>query len=145
MARALSDDLRIRVLKASATGMSVRQAAGCFGVGVSTAIRWIARALEGEPTPRPQGWKRPSVLDAHEAFVVEMIDDRRDVMLDKMVELLSAERQVSISRSALGAWLRGRGWTFKKSPLTHWSRIDRTSCSADAPGLRSNSISISKS
>ncbi|AOG12695.1 putative insertion sequence transposase protein (plasmid) [Agrobacterium sp. RAC06] len=56
-----------------------------------------------------------------------MIDDRRDVTLDEIVELLSAERQVSISRSALGAWLRGRGWTFKKSPHTHWSRTDRTS------------------
>lgn len=114
MARALSDDLRIRVLKASAAGMSARQAASRFGVGVSTAIRWIARAVEGEPTPRPQGWKRPSLLDAHEAFVVEMINDCKDVTLDEMVERLSAERQVSISRSALGAWLRGRGWTFKK-------------------------------
>ena len=55
MARALSDDLRIRVLKASAAGMSARQAANRFGVGISTAIRWIARAVEGEPTPRPQG------------------------------------------------------------------------------------------
>lgn len=53
MARALSDDLRIGVLKASATGMSARQAAGRFGVGVSTAIRWISRAVEGEPTARP--------------------------------------------------------------------------------------------
>jgi transposase len=44
-----------------------------------------------------------------------MIHDRRDVTLDEMVELLSAERQVSISRSALGAWLRGRGWTLEKS------------------------------
>ncbi|MCO7726451.1 IS630 family transposase [Brucella intermedia] len=114
MARALSYDLRIRVLKASATGMSARQAAGRFGVGVSTAIRWIARAVEGEPAPRPQGWKRPSLLDAHEAFIVEMIDDRKDITLDEMVGRLSAERQVSISRSALGAWLRGRGWTFKK-------------------------------
>lgn len=127
MARALSDDLRIRVLKASAAGMSARQAASRFGVGVSTAIRWIARAVEGEPTPRPQGWKRPSLLDAHEAFVVEMINDCKDVTLDEMVERLSAERQVSISRSALGAWLRGRGWTFKKSPHTHWSRPDRMS------------------
>ena len=127
MARALSDDLRVRVLKASATGMSARQAAGRFGVGVSTAIRWIARAAEGEPAPRPQGWKRPSLLDAHEAFVVEMIDDRKDITLDEMVGRLSAERQVSISRSALGAWLRGRGWTFKKSPHMHWSRTGQTS------------------
>ncbi|WP_245498006.1 IS630 family transposase [Rhizobium ruizarguesonis] len=114
MARALSDDLRLRVLKASAAGMSARQAAARFGVGISTAIRWIARASDGEPTSRPQGWRRSSSLDAHEAFVVEMIDDRKDVTLDEMVERLCVERQVGISRSALGAWLRRRGWTFKK-------------------------------
>ncbi|WP_236774113.1 IS630 family transposase [Agrobacterium tumefaciens] len=114
MGRALSDDLRLRVLKASAAGMSARQSAARFGVGISTAIRWIARASDGEPTSRPQGWRRPSVLDAHETFVVAMIDDRKDVTLDEMVGRLSVERQVGISRSALGAWLRGRGWTFKK-------------------------------
>tara|TARA_R110002020_G_scaffold367683_3_gene579577 strand:+ start:38282 stop:38485 length:204 start_codon:yes stop_codon:yes gene_type:complete len=48
-------------------------------------------------------------FDAHKAFVVAMIDASKDVTLDEMVERLSAERQVSISRSALGAWLRGRG------------------------------------
>lgn len=101
MAQALSDDLRLRVLKASAAGMSARQAAARFGVGISTAIRWIARAKDGEPTSRPQGWRRPSVLDAHEAFVVELIEDRKDVTLDEMVERLSVERQVMISRSAL--------------------------------------------
>lgn len=98
----------------SAAGVSARQAAVPFGVGISTAIRWIARAREGEPTSRPQGWRRPSILDAQEAFVVEMIDERKDITLDEMVEWLSVERQVGISRSALGAWLRGRGWTFKK-------------------------------
>lgn len=43
MARILNNDLRIRVLNASAAGMPVRQAAGRFSVGGSTAIRWIAR------------------------------------------------------------------------------------------------------
>ncbi|MDE4587307.1 IS630-like element ISRm10-1 family transposase [Sinorhizobium meliloti] len=114
MGQALSDDLRIRVLKASAAGMSARQAAARFGVGTSTAIRWIARAKEGELTPRPQGWRRPSAVDAHEEFVVALIEERKDVTLDEMVQRLSVERQVKISRSALGAWLRGRGWTFKK-------------------------------
>lgn len=37
MARALSDDLLMRVLKASTNGLSARQAAARFGVGVSTA------------------------------------------------------------------------------------------------------------
>ncbi|MGO7668165.1 helix-turn-helix domain-containing protein, partial [Rhizobium ruizarguesonis] len=44
MARAMSDDLRLRVLKASEAGMSARKAAARFGVGISTAISWIARA-----------------------------------------------------------------------------------------------------
>lgn len=127
MARALDDDLRLRLLKASAAGLSARQAAARFEVGVSTAIRWIARAKDGEPTSRPQGWKRPSALDAHEAFVIELIEERKDVTLDEMVALLSAERQVRISRSAVGAWLRGRGWTFKKSPHMHWNRTGRMS------------------
>jgi transposase len=127
MAQALSDDLRLRVLKASAAGMSARQAAARFGVAISTAIRWIARAKDGEPTSRPQGWRRPSALDAHEAFVVELIEDRKDVTLDEMVERLSVERQLIISRSACGAWLRGRGWTFKKSPHMHWSTTGRMS------------------
>lgn len=127
MAQALSDDLRLRVLKASAAGMSARQAAARFGVGISTAIRWIARAKQGEPTSRPQGWRRPSALNAHEAFVVDLIEHRKDVTLDEMVEHLSIERLVKISRSALGAWLRTRGWTFKKSPHMHWSKSGRMS------------------
>ncbi|GLS35558.1 hypothetical protein GCM10010869_11460 [Mesorhizobium tianshanense] len=52
MGRALSDDLRSRVLKASDAGMSARQAAARFGVGISSAIRWIARAKIGERTRR---------------------------------------------------------------------------------------------
>ncbi|WP_423754586.1 hypothetical protein [Agrobacterium tumefaciens] len=63
--------------------MSARQSAARFGVGISTATRWIARASDGEATSRPQGWRRPSVLDAHETFVVAMIDDRKDVTLDE--------------------------------------------------------------
>nr|CAD6596234.1 IS630 family transposase [Rhizobium sp. Khangiran2] len=46
--------------------------------------------------------------------MVDLIEDRKDVTLDEMVEHLSIERQVKISRSALGASLQTRGWTFKK-------------------------------
>jgi transposase len=123
MARALSDDLRSRVLKASEAGMSARRAAARFGVGISSAIRWIARAKIGELTPRPQGRRSASRLDAHEAFIVGLIDERKDITLNEMVERLAAERSVLISRSALSAWLRDHCWTFKKSPHTHWSKI----------------------
>ena len=127
MARALSEDLRSRVLKASLDGMSARQAAVRFGIGISTAIRWIGRARIGERTARPQGWRGGSTLDPHEAFIVAMIEEQKDVTLDEMVSRLDAEATVRISRSALSAWLLRRGWTFKKRPHTHWSRSAPTS------------------
>ncbi len=137
MGQALSDDLRIRVLKASASGMLARQAAARFGVGISTAIRWIARAQEGEFTPRPQGWRRPSAVDAHEEFVVTLIADRKDVTLDEMVERLLAERQVKISRSALGLGCEAVGGPLKKT--AHALEQDRPDVlSAGAPGSMVN-------
>ena len=127
MGRALSGDLRSRVLKASGEGMSARQAAARFGVGVSSAIRWIARAKIGELAPRPQGRRRASSLDAHEAFIVGLIEERKDITLNEMVARLEAEQSMRIGRSALSDWLRGHGWTFKKSPHMHWSRSVPTS------------------
>ena len=127
MARALSNDLRSRVLKASTDGLSARQAAARFGVGVSSAIRWIARARIGELTPRSQGSRLASSLDAHDVFIVGLIDERKDITLNEMVERLKCERSLRISRSALSAWLRRHGWTFKKSPHMHWSRTVPTS------------------
>ena len=122
MARALGDDLRLRVLKASAEGASARSAAVRFGVGVSSAIRWIARAKIGELTPRPQGRRRGSRLDGYADFIVGMIEERKDITLNEMVEHLYGERSMHIGRSALSDWLGGHGWTFKKSLPMHWSR-----------------------
>jgi transposase len=127
MARALSADLRSRVLKASADGLSARQAAARFGVGISSAIRWVARAKVGEMVPRPQGRRRGSSLDEHAGFIVGLIEARKDITLDEMVEQLATQRSMQISRSALSDWLRGHGWTYKKRPHMHWSRTGKTS------------------
>ena len=55
MAQAYSGDLRIRVIKAAAGGMSARQAAARFGVGVTTAFVWIRRfRANGEARARRQ-------------------------------------------------------------------------------------------
>jgi transposase len=127
MARALGEDLRSRVLKASDEGASARSVAARFGVGVSSAIRWVARAKIGELTPRPQGRRRGSRLDAHSDFIVGMIEDLKDITLNEMVQRLEVERSIRIGRSTLSDWLRGQGWTFKKSPHMHWSRTAPTS------------------
>lgn len=117
MARALSRDLRLRVLKAADEGASARQAAARFGVGISSAIRWIARAKIGELTPRPKGRRRGSRLDGHADFVIGMIEERKDITLNEMVARLDTERCMRIGRSTLSDWLRGRGWTFKNVRL----------------------------
>ena len=92
MGRALSNDLRERVLKASQEGVSARQAAARFGVSASSAIRWIARARQGETEPRKTGRKRTSRLDPHDGFIVALIEDRKDITLDEMVVRLAEDR-----------------------------------------------------
>jgi transposase len=122
MARALSSDLRSRVLAASADGLSARSAAARFGIGISTAIAWIASARQGQLSAAKQGRRGGSRLDAYEAFIVGLIETSKDITLNEMVSRLHDEQGVRIGRSGLDVWLRKRGWTFKKRPHTHWSR-----------------------
>lgn len=127
MGRALSMDLRDRVLKSWRDGLSARRAADRFGVSASTAIRWIKRAKQGETQPRKPGRKHASALDAHEAFIVDLIEGQKDITLNEMVARLQDERAILVSRSGLNVWLRKRGFTYKKSPPMHWSRTALTS------------------
>lgn len=122
MGRALSVDLRSRVLKAWRDGLSARRAADRFGVAASTAIRWVERARQGETQPRKPGRKHASALDAHEDFIVDLIAAQKDITLNEMVARLHDECGILVSRSGLNVWLRKRGFTYKKSPHTHWSR-----------------------
>lgn len=111
MTRAFSADLRSRVLAASQ---------GC----ISTAIAWIASARAARLTPAKQGRRGGSLLDAHEDFIVGIIEETKDITLNEMVLRLREERAVSIGRNALDVWLRKRGSTFKK---------DRTCTGAGTP------------
>jgi transposase len=126
MTRAFANDLRSRVLAASRDGMSARVAAARFGIGISTAIAWIASARQGQMTPAKQGRRGGSRLDAHGDFIVGLIKEEKDITLNEMVLRLAEEKAVSIGRSALDVWLRKRGWTFKKRPHMHWSRSVQT-------------------
>lgn len=73
-------------------------------------------------TPSKQRRRGGSRLDAHEDFIVGMIEEAKDVTLNEMVLRLAEDNAVCIGRSALDVWLRKRGWTFKKRPHMHWSK-----------------------
>jgi transposase len=124
MARALSQDLRDRVIDATLAGMSARSAVARFGVGVSTAVAWAGRARQGA---HPQGQKRGSKLDAHRTFLLGLIAEKDDITLAEMHARLKAERGVHAGIGTLWAWLDRAGQTFKKRQATLPNRTARMS------------------
>jgi transposase len=115
MARAYSQDLRERVIRTALAGTSVRQAAARYGVGVSTAILWVRRARSGEVTARRQGQPKGSKLDAHAAFLLELIEASSHISLHEMQAKLREERGVSVGIGTLWRFFHKRAITVKKN------------------------------
>lgn len=67
-----------------------------------------------------------SRLDAHEGFIVGIMEQRKDIGLNKMMERLLAEPSGTISRSALSAWRRGRLWDALDPVLDAFTRDEST-------------------
>ncbi len=127
MARADSHDLRVRVLEAVATGMSRRQAAARYRIGVATVIRWAAlAAVTGETKAKRQGRPRGSKLDAHEAFLLALIDGTDDITLAEMQARLRTERDVLVGLGTLWRFFDRGAFTWKKRRRTRRSRIAPT-------------------
>ena len=143
MVQAYSADLRSRGIKAAAGGMSARQAADRFGVGISTAIVWVRRYRQnGEAVARRQGKPRGSRLDAHEGFILGLVDaGTKDIALAEIAEHLATERGLSIGITSIWTFLDRHGLTFKKRPLTRRSSSARTSSKPGKPGSTANSTS----
>lgn len=117
MARSLSSDLRERVVKAIAGGLSTRQAAARFGIGISTAGKWYRRFRDhGETAARRQGYPSGSKLDAHADFILGLVEEQADITLAEIAERLAAERGVSAVVSTVWTFFARRGITFKKRP-----------------------------
>jgi transposase len=123
MSGSYSSDLRGRVLDAVEAGSSARQAAARFGVGVATAIRWVRRWREsGERTARKQGHPIGSKLDAHEAYLLGLIEQTVDITLDEMRHRLVEERGVRAGFGTLWRFFDRRGITVKKRRAMRPSR-----------------------
>jgi transposase len=128
MAEALSTDLRKRVVEAVNNGMSRRQAAEHFKVGVSSAIRWVAQALAtGDVKPKRQGGdRRSAAIEAQAGFILSLLGPGGDATLAEMRAALAAKGH-SFSISALSRFFARRGITLKKSPRMRPNKIAPTS------------------
>jgi transposase len=128
MSKALSVDLRDRVVAAIEEGMSCRQAATRFGVSAASAIRWRALKLRrGDVRPGPLGGDRRSGrIEAHAELILGLLDQQRDITLAELKAAL-AERGVEVGAATLWRFFDRRKITLKKSRRMRTSRAAPTS------------------
>jgi transposase len=123
MGRPYSMDLRERVMAAIEGGMSTRQAAARFSIGIATAGVWARlKRAKGNISPARQGKPKGSVLDAHADFIFGLIKQTPDITLDEIVERLRAERVVTVVRTAVWKFLDRHDMTHKKRPFMRANR-----------------------
>ena len=128
MATSLSEDLRIRVIRAVEVGMSRNAAARRFGVSIASAVRWMAEYLAtGRTAAKPQGGDRRSGrIEAQADLLLSAIEDTPDITLAELRERLIAERGETFAISTLHDFYRRHGVTFKKRRRTPASRSAAT-------------------
>lgn len=116
MAKALSKDLRERVLSAVAAGATHREVSERFEVSAASVSRWgVLKRSTGTVTPRPQGGDRRSGrIEAHAALILALYDSRKDITLAELREEL-AKADVAVSVASVWRFLDRQGLTVKKS------------------------------
>jgi transposase len=116
---AYSEDLRLRIVRKVASGMSRRQAAAHFDVSASSAIRFVQR-FEDEGTvavkSRPPRKRR---LDPFGADILGWIEATPDLTLAELSVRLREVHDVRASQSTIDDWLRSRKISFKKNRTRH--------------------------
>ena len=93
MSKALSMDLRVRVLAAVSHGLSHRAAAERFAVSAASISRWRKREREqGDARPRALGGDRRSArIDAHRNAVLEALGPDRDATIEEIRHSLAEQ------------------------------------------------------
>lgn len=117
MTRALSKDLRERVVSAVLAGESCRSVAARFGVAVSSVVKWSQRyRATGSVAPGKMGGHRKRILEPHRAFIVERLSQNPHLTLHGLKDELAA-RGVTVSHNAVWLFLRREGLRFKKNAV----------------------------
>ena len=115
MARPYSMDLRERVVGAvEKEGLSRRQAAVRFGVGISTVIGWVRRLREtGSVAPGQMGGHKPKKISgAHRDWLVERCRERDFTLRGLVTEL--AERGLKVDYRSVWEFVHAERLTHKK-------------------------------
>jgi transposase len=119
MSKALSVDLRERVLCAVSEGATHREAAVRFGVSAASVSRWRNQQLrQGHVRPGPLGGDRTSHRnEVHAPTIMAELARKRDCTLFELRDTL-ASQGIVISKSALHRLLVRHNQTRKKRQAT---------------------------
>jgi transposase len=117
MARAYSQDLRIRLVRYVEGGVSARSAAKIFGVSESSAIKWMQRwRREKSVAPNPMRGHRRRFLDGYADWLLELIEAKTDITLDEIRAKLE-KRGMRVSLWTVWSFYDRHNVSFKKKRL----------------------------
>lgn len=115
MAKPYSLDLRECVVAAVDRGMSRRQAAALFGVGISTVVNWVKRwRSSGSVAAKPMGGDHRSRLTNERSWILERIDAVPDLTLEELRDELK-ERGVIVGYGTVWRFFEREAISFKKN------------------------------
>jgi transposase len=142
MSKALSLDLRVRVLAAVHAGATHRQAADRFGVSAASVSRWRTREREqGDARPKALGGDRRSKrIEARHEVVMAALGPDGDATIEEVRRTLAAQG-LSFGFGTIQRFFTRHDITRKKRPRTLRSKAAPTSRSDARNGSKGNSIS----
>ena len=116
MAKPYSQDLRQRIVAAVEGGVSRRQAAALFDVGISTVIHWVRRFREtGSVAAKPMGGDRRSRLTGERAWLLDRIEAVPDLTIKELRDELR-ERGIAVGYGTVWRFFAREKVTVKKKP-----------------------------
>ena len=114
MSKPYSEDLRERVVAAVEGGLSRRQAAGVFDVGVSSVIRWVQRfRATGSVAAKPMGGDHRSRLTGERIWILGRIEAEPDLTVEELRSELR-DRGLVVGYGTVCRFFAREDITFKK-------------------------------
>jgi len=127
MGKAVSSDLRVRIVRGIAAGKSRRCVAAQFEVSASTAVRVQARyTATGAVAPARQGRPKGSgKLGAFRQVILDKVKAQPDITMPDLAAWLAAAHGLTVDPSNLSKFLCRHGFTYKKNPAGGGERTYR--------------------
>jgi len=114
MAKPFSEDLRQRVVAAVEGGLSRRQAAALFDLGISTVVHWLRRFREtGSVAAKPMGGDHRSRLTSERDWILARLEEAPDLTIEELRDELKAHG-VTVGYGTVWRFFEREDITFKK-------------------------------